>query len=47
MDNLIFRAAIWQDDYWVDCSAILKNDEVARVTATVIKVVLLSLDHNL
>ena len=47
MDNLIFGAAIWQDDYWVDCSAILKNNEVSRVTATAIKVVLLSLDYNL
>ena len=46
-DDLIFQAAILQDEHWVDHSAILKNDGVIKVAATVIKAVLLSLDHNL
>ena len=45
--DLILQAAIWQDENWVDHSAILKNDGVARVTVTAIKAVLLSLNHNL
>ena len=47
MDDLILRAAIWQDEHWVDRSAILKDEGVTRATATAIKVVLLSLDRNL
>ena len=46
-DDLIFQAAILQDEYWVDHSAILKNDGVIKVAATAIKAALLSLDHNL
>ena len=46
-NDLIFQAAILQDEYWVDHSAILKNDGVIKVAATAIKAVLLSLDHNL
>ena len=46
-DDLIFQAAIFQDEYWVDHSAILKNDGVIKVAATAIKAVLLSLDYNL
>ena len=47
MDDLILRAAIWQDEHWIDRSAILKDDGVTRATATAVKVVLLSLDRNL
>lgn len=44
MDDLILKAAIWQDDHWVDRSAML-NGKAAVVTDAV-KVVLLSLDRN-
>ncbi|KAJ7063093.1 hypothetical protein C8F01DRAFT_1209464 [Mycena amicta] len=44
MDDLILKAAIWQDEHWVDRSAILKSDAVASDNA--VKVVLLSLDRN-
>lgn len=47
MDDLILRAAIWQDEHWLDRSAMLKADGVTRATATAVKVVLLSLDRNL
>jgi len=46
MDDLILKAAIWQDDHWVDRSAILKAETVA-VSSDAVKVVLLSLDRNL
>ncbi|KAK7023722.1 PINc domain-containing protein [Favolaschia claudopus] len=45
MDDLILKAAIWQDEHWVDRSAMLKSDAVAADGA--VKVVLLSLDRNL
>ncbi|KAJ7219067.1 hypothetical protein GGX14DRAFT_589783 [Mycena pura] len=45
MDDLILKAAIWQDEHWIDRSAILKSDAVA--TDNSVKVVLLSLDRNL
>jgi len=45
MDDLILKAAIWQDEHWVDRSAMLKSTAVA--TDGAIKVVLLSLDRNL
>jgi protein SMG6 len=44
MDDLILKAAIWQDDHWVDRSALFKTEPVV-VTDTV-KVVLLSPDRN-
>jgi protein SMG6 len=44
MDDLILKAAIWQDDHWVDRSALLKADTL--VAADAVKVVLLSLDRN-
>jgi protein SMG6 len=47
MDDLILRAAIWQDEHWLDRSAMLKDDGIIRHTAGAIKVVLLSLDRNL
>ena len=46
MGDLILRAAIWQNEHWVDCSAILKDNQVARIIVTAIMVVLLSLYHN-
>ncbi|KAJ3493428.1 hypothetical protein NLJ89_g11022 [Agrocybe chaxingu] len=48
MDDLILKAAIWQDDHWVDRSALLNAAPVsAEETKNAIKVVLLSLDRNL
>jgi len=47
MDDLILRAAIWQDDRWLGHSAMLKDDGVTRDTTRAIKVVLLSLNRNL
>jgi protein SMG6 len=44
MDDLILKAAIWQDDHWVDRSAFLKAETI--VVADAVKVVLLSLDRN-
>ena len=44
MDDLILRAAIWQDDHWVDRSGIL--GESARDTNGAAKVVLMSFDRN-
>ena len=44
MDDLILKAAIWQDEHWVDRSALLKAESV--VVADAVKVVLLSLDRN-
>ena len=44
MDDLILKAAIWQDDHWVDRSALLKAEPV--VVTNAVKVVLLSLDRN-
>lgn len=46
MDDLILKAAIWQDDHWVDRSALLKGGGVTRDTSNAVKVVLLSLDRN-
>ncbi|KAJ7098134.1 hypothetical protein B0H15DRAFT_824243 [Mycena belliarum] len=45
MDDLILKAAIWQDEHWVDRSAMLKSNAAARDNT--VKVVLLSLDRNL
>ncbi|EPQ58457.1 hypothetical protein GLOTRDRAFT_72892 [Gloeophyllum trabeum ATCC 11539] len=48
MDDLILRAAIWQDEHWVDRSAFLKAADVPEeVKHDAVKVVLLSLDRNL
>jgi hypothetical protein len=44
MDDLILKAAIWQDDHWVDRSALLKTEPV--VVTDIVKVVLLSPDRN-
>ncbi|KAJ7752078.1 hypothetical protein B0H16DRAFT_1887390 [Mycena metata] len=45
MDDLILKAAIWQDEHWVDRSAMLKSTAMASDNS--VKVVLLSLDRNL
>ncbi|KAJ6546460.1 hypothetical protein DFH09DRAFT_1171098 [Mycena vulgaris] len=45
MDDLILKAAIWQDEHWVDRSAMLKSNAMA--SDSTVKVVLLSLDRNL
>ncbi|KAF8162971.1 hypothetical protein B0H34DRAFT_744517 [Crassisporium funariophilum] len=48
MDDLILKAAIWQDDHWVDRSSMLKAPSVAASELQkAVKVVLLSLDRNL
>lgn len=44
MDDLILRAAIWQDDHWSDRSNILKSEE--RDVSAASKVVLISFDRN-
>jgi hypothetical protein len=41
MDNLILKAAIWQDEHWVDRSALLKVELLGAAT-----VVLLSVDQR-
>lgn len=45
MDDLILRATIWQDEHWVDRSALLKSDAGARDTTGAAKVLLLSFDR--
>ncbi|KAH8117438.1 hypothetical protein DFH11DRAFT_1817087 [Phellopilus nigrolimitatus] len=45
MDDLILRAAVWQDDHWVDRSSILNAEE--RDPSGAAKVVLISFDRNL
>ncbi|THH16506.1 hypothetical protein EW146_g4142 [Bondarzewia mesenterica] len=45
MDDLILKAAIWQDEHWADRSAFLSVEP--QNTASAAKVVLLSLDRNL
>ncbi|KAH6918955.1 hypothetical protein BKA70DRAFT_1458601 [Coprinopsis sp. MPI-PUGE-AT-0042] len=48
MDDLILKAAIWQDEHWVDRSSMLKVDSPSvEATKTAEKVVFLSLDRNL
>jgi hypothetical protein len=44
MDDLILKAAIWQDEHWTDRSAILGTS--GQNTNGAVKVVLLSLDRN-
>ena len=47
MDDLILKAAIWQEEHWVDRSAMLKYDRRDGEDVTrAVKVVLLSLDRN-
>jgi len=44
MDDLILKAAIWQDEHWADRSSIL--GVTGQDTNGAVKVVLLSLDRN-
>ncbi|KAG5727581.1 Telomerase-binding protein EST1A [Termitomyces sp. T112] len=47
-DDLILRAAIWQEEHWVDRSAILKANMADSASSSgAVKVVLLTLDRNL
>jgi protein SMG6 len=46
MDDLILKAAIWQDEHWVDRSALLKVEQSSEQRKGAAKVVLLSLDRN-
>jgi hypothetical protein len=46
MDDLISKVVIWQDDHWVDRSALLKVEQSGKQLKCAAKVVLLSLDHN-
>ncbi|EJF65625.1 hypothetical protein DICSQDRAFT_77263 [Dichomitus squalens LYAD-421 SS1] len=46
MDDLILRAALWQDEHWADRSSMLKAD-ATKDTAGAAKVVLLSFDRLL
>ena len=46
MDDLILKAAMWQDEHWVDRSAFLKVQQSSERTKGAAKVVLLSLDRN-
>jgi len=49
MDDLILKAAIWQDEHWVDRSALLKGSgspPQAGQTSSGTRVVLLTLDRN-
>lgn len=48
MDDLILKAAIWQDEHWVDRSSMLQSGDSLSSSdrAAAVKVVLLSLDRN-
>jgi protein SMG6 len=46
MDDLILKAAIWQDEHWVDRSALLRVEQSNERQKGAAKVVLLSLDRN-
>ncbi len=47
MDDLILKAAIWQDDHWIDRSSLLKGTSLtAGEVQNGTKVVLLTLDRN-
>jgi protein SMG6 len=46
MGDLVLKAAIWQDEHWVDRSAFLKVEQSSERTKGAAKVILLSLDRN-
>ena len=47
MDDLILKAAIWQDEHWMDRSSMLNAEPVApKDLQRAVKVALLSLDRN-
>jgi protein SMG6 len=43
MDDLILKAAIWQDEHWVDWPALLKVEQSGDRPKSAAKVVLLGL----
>ena len=45
MDDLILRAALWQDEHWVARSATLKGGDSVKDTAGAAKAVLLGFDR--
>lgn len=47
MDDLILKAAVWQDEHWVDRSMLLKGSANPTSATGAVKVVLLSFDRNL
>lgn len=47
MDDLILKAAVWQDEHWVDRSMLLKGSASPTSATGAVKVVLLSFDRNL
>ncbi|KAI6038993.1 hypothetical protein EDC04DRAFT_2868129 [Pisolithus marmoratus] len=47
MDDLILKAAVWQDEHWVDRSILLKGSASPASTIGAVRVVLLSFDRNL
>lgn len=47
MDDLILKAAIWQDEHWVDRSALLQSESGAVKDGSAVKVALLTLDRNM
>jgi hypothetical protein len=46
MDDLILKVAIWQYEYWVDHSSLLKVEQSGELSEGTAKVVPLSLDCN-
>jgi protein SMG6 len=50
MDDLILKAAIWQDEHWIDRSSMLMDESENKkkdiAAGRAVKVVLLSLDRN-
>lgn len=46
MDDLILKAAIWQEEHWVDRSGMLKSRDPPVHVTDPVKVALLSLDRN-
>ena len=46
MDDMILRAAIWQDEHWVDRLSLLRGTLDEAQTASGTRVVLLTLDRN-
>ncbi|KAL4259410.1 PIN domain-containing protein [Pleurotus pulmonarius] len=47
MDDLILKTAIWQDEHWVDRTAMLKVELKDEDISAAVKVVLITLDRNL
>lgn len=46
MDDLILKAAIWQDEHWVDRTVMLKVELKSEDISAAVKVVLITLDRN-